>query len=411
MLRGRPLQDQYQIDRPLPTEVTTAASQLLQYQRYPVFSWGWWWRRAIFFMPLAIIEAIADGNVHGVFSHDAAEAFAIAWRCAVVGLAFVGAGTLLAVGARHAGMRQSLERILVAVAVILGFFVFQGADRWATRYHTEVMCAHEGVPAQECKDPVKEIDDSALGGLFVLAVPAGLYFVFGGGIALVSYFREQRSWSEHQRRRERRRLELKISEADARLSILQAQIEPHFLFNTLASLRSLIHSEPQRAIATIDALVAHLRATLPQMRSGTETCSTLGQQLEICRSYLEVMRVRMGPRLTCAVDAPAALAALPFPPLILLSLVENAIKHGIEPAPGPREVRVEARLLTGNETVEVTVSDDGVGLREGFGSGVGLANIRSQLALRYGTAASLEMLSREPSGVTARLRLPVGAAP
>ena len=202
-------------------------------------------------------------------------------------------------------------------------------------------------------------------------------------------------------------LHLQIANADARLSVLQAQIEPHFLFNTLASLRSLVQAEPQRAIATIDALVAHLRTTLPKMRdTGQQAESTLGQQLEICRSYLEVMSVRMGPRLTYDIVAPSALWRAPFPPLILLSLVENAIKHGIEPCPGPHRLIVSASI-DGDEVLEVTVTDDGPGLREGVGAGVGLANVRAQLALRYGTAASLTLANSMPHGAIATLRVPM----
>jgi hypothetical protein len=399
--------EQYPVNKVLPAEVATSASQLLQYQRYPVFSWEWWWRRTIFLAPLAIIRSVADGNVHGVFSHDAAEAFSVAWRCAVLGITFVGCGTLMAVMVRHARLRQAVESALVTVAIIAGFFLAIGVDGWADRYHTELMCAHRGIAAQDCPNPVKEIDGSALGVTLNAFVPVGLYFLFGGGLALVSYFRERRSWQEHVRTQERADLRLQIANADARLSVLQAQVEPHFLFNTLASLRSLVQTEPQRAVATIDALVAHLRATLPRMRGADEQAeSTLGQQLEICRSYLEVMSVRMGPRLTFAIGAQAALHGLPFPPLMLLSLVENAIKHGVEPSPGPHRLTVNATSLR-NETLEITVTDDGPGLREGVGTGMGLANARAQLALRYGPDASLTLVNAVPSGVIATLRIPM----
>jgi signal transduction histidine kinase len=401
---------QHSIEASLPRDVATSASPLLKYQQYPVFSWAWWWRRALLFAPLAIIEAVADGNVHGVFSKDAVEAFGVALRCAIAGLLFIGGGTLLAVAARHAKLRQVFESILITIAIVLGFFIADASNRWANRYHDELMCAHRGVAAENCPRPVKEIDDTTLGVALEVFVPVGWYFLFGGGFAMVSYFKERRSLLEHHRCEERAQLQLRMAEADARLSVLQAQIEPHFLFNTLASLRSLMSTEPQRAVATIDALVAHLRATLPQMRQvESRSPSTLGQQLEICRSYLEVMRVRMGSRLEYEVSAPTSLEALPFPPLMLLSLVENAIKHGVESSPGMHSVHVQARALD-EHTLEVTVIDDGPGLQEGVGTGVGLANVRAQLSLRYGAAASFELINRSPAGVLARLRIPLRSA-
>lgn len=396
----------YPIDRSLPPEVATFASQLLQYQRYPVFSWAWWWRRAIFLAPLAIIESVADGNVHGAFSHDAQEALSVAWRYAVAGLIFVGGGTALAVGVRHVRLRQAPERVFVTSAVVTGFFLAIAAAAWADRYHVELMCAHRGVSPLDCPTPVKEIDATMLGASLKAFVPIGLYFLFGGGVALVSYFREQRSWLEHQRTQERKHLQLRIADADARLSVLQAQIEPHFLFNTLASLRSLISTEPERATATVDALVAHLRATLPRMREHDQAQSTLAEQLEICRSYLEVMRVRMGARLAYTLNVPATLHDVSFPPLILLSLVENAIKHAVEPCAGAHCVTIEGRRVA-HSLLEVDVIDDGPGLEEGIGTGVGLANARAQLALRYGPAASLDFINRSPRGLIARLRIPI----
>lgn len=397
----------FPIDKSLPAEISTAASQLLQYQRRPVFSWSWWWRRLLFFGPVAIILAVSDGNSHGMFAQDAGQGLSVAWRYAVEALVFVGGGTLLATGVRHLAIRQGLEGFLVTLAVTSGFFLWDAADRWADDYHARLMCA---IDASNCEPVRKPIDSTLLGAVMQASVPAGLYFVFGGGIALVSYGRQRRGWAELQMRREREGLELRAREADARLAILQAQVEPHFLFNTLASLRSLVRSEPQRAEATIDALVAHLRATLPRLRQGTiEAQSTLGQQLEICRSYLEVMRVRMGARLRFAITCPEALGERPFPPLMLLLLVENAIKHGVEPEPGAHVVAIEAQALTidGRQVLQVTVRDDGAGLREGLNAGVGLANVRAQLVVRYGAAALLDLRNGETGGAVATLRIPL----
>jgi hypothetical protein len=396
---------QYPIEKSLPSEVATTASQLLQYLRYPVFSWAWWWRRMIFFAPVATVIAIATGNDHGAYVHSAMQAADVAWRVAAVSTWFVGGGVLLAVLIRHAGLPQGIERMLIVLAVIAGFFVTLSLDRWSNLHHAQLMCAHRGVV--ECPDPMKPMDDTPLGMVLRFAVPAGLYFAFGGGFAALSYFKEQRSWREHEERRERERLQLAKDEADLQLSILQAQVEPHFLFNTLASLRSLIKPEPQRAEATLDALVDHLRATLPSIRAGREGPSTLAQQLEICRSYLEVIRVRLGARFGYSIDVPHEFENLEFPPFMLISLVENAIKHGVERKPGVCSVAIAARAIESNEPLlEIAVIDDGAGLTEGLGSGVGLSNIRAQLALRFGASASLSLSSGHAGGAIAALRIP-----
>lgn len=398
----------YPIDKSLPAEVATAASQLLQYLRYPVFSWSWWWRRMLFFAPIAIVSALSSGNVHGAFARDAVEGLSVAWRAAVASAWFLGGGVLLAVAVRHSRLGATLERALVILVVVAGFFIAEALTSWSDRYHNALMCAHRG--QTECSEPRKQVDDTALGMLLSLSVPAGLYFAFGGGFALVSYFKEQHSWREHERRREREQLQLAKNEADLRLSILQAQVEPHFLFNTLASLRSLITTDPARAAATVDALVEHLRATLPKLRERAEQgSSTLAQQADICRSYLEVMRVRMAPRFSYVIHVPSGSSELPFPPFILISLVENAVKHGVERKPGRCSITLTARQIVAGETraLEVRVLDDGAGLQEGIGKGVGLANIRAQLELRYGAKASLTLRNRETGGAEAALLIPL----
>lgn len=200
---------------------------------------------------------------------------------------------------------------------------------------------------------------------------------------------------------------------DTRLRLLQAQVEPHFLFNTLASVRSLVTSDPQRASQTIDALAQHLRATLPKMRADTGVAqSTLGEQFAICESYLELMKVRLGDRLRVEIQLPPQLHDIPFPPLLLISLVENAIKHGVEPKPGLAHVILAARIVEegGRKRLEVQVEDDGAGLKLGMGEGTGLANIRTQLLTRFASTASLQLSERNAGGVLARLVLPLEPA-
>jgi sensor histidine kinase YesM len=233
-----------------------------------------------------------------------------------------------------------------------------------------------------------------------------ILFIASGGIALPAYFSERRRWAEHRRRVELEKISAQKSELDLRLTVLQAQVEPHFLFNTLASVRSLVTSDPQRAAQTIDALAAHLRATLPRIRAGTGLSqSTLGEQFDICASYLELMKVRLGERLQFELRLPPRLRDLPFPPLLLISLVENAIKHGAEPKPGVTRVVLVARAA--GDRLEVVVEDDGAGLKVGLGQGTGVANIRAQLLTRFAAAAQLDLQERAFGGVIARLVIPL----
>lgn len=203
----------------------------------------------------------------------------------------------------------------------------------------------------------------------------------------------------------RRELEREASEAQLRL--LQAQIEPHFLFNTLANVRRLYRQHPVAGAQAIDDLMTYLRAALPQVR---RIESTLGEEFELARAYLALFQVRMGPRLRFAMDLSPELRSLPFPPMVLVTLAENAIKHGLAPAGRGGTVRLAARR--NDITLEVSVSDDGVGFGvDSGGHGVGLANIRRQLTARFGEEASLSLVQRDSGGVTATLALPCTGAP
>ncbi|HEY6879434.1 MAG TPA: ATP-binding protein, partial [Polyangiales bacterium] len=169
----------------------------------------------------------------------------------------------------------------------------------------------------------------------------------------------------------------------------------------LASVRSLIESDPSTAATTIELLVDYLRATIPRLRE-SELDSTLGQQLEICESYLRLMCVRMG-RLGYRIEVGQELRARSFPSLLLITLVENALKHGIEPKVGPGMVVVSAALEEGR--LRVHVIDDGVGLRDSCGSGIGLNNVREQLHARYGEHAKFTLSGAARGGACATIEI------
>ena len=191
----------------------------------------------------------------------------------------------------------------------------------------------------------------------------------------------------------------------AKLSLLHAQVEPHFLYNTLASAQLLTRSDPARADEMLGHLIQYLRHSLPRTEN---EMSTLGAELERALAYLEILKIRMGPRLSVQVDVPEALRGTPLPPMMLQTLVENAIKHGLEPRTGGGTVWIRARRNDGS--VAVTVADDGDGFNsKTAGTGIGLRNVRERLRLSFGNQGSLAVIANFPAGVAATLSVPAGA--
>lgn len=201
-----------------------------------------------------------------------------------------------------------------------------------------------------------------------------------------------------------RRLELDRELVQARLALLQAQTEPHFLFNSLANVRRLLRTDRAAAGALLDALMRYFQEALPQLRTQR---STLAREAELVRAFLAVHQVRMGPRLQVAMDLPPALAGREVPTMVLLTLAENAIKHGL--APLAEGGRIELRARSGGGRLTLTVADTGRGMGDGLGHGTGLANLRSRLKAMYGDAASLTLRLNEPRGVVAEVALPDAA--
>ena len=188
----------------------------------------------------------------------------------------------------------------------------------------------------------------------------------------------------------------------AKLSLLHAQVEPHFLYNTLASAQLLTRSDPARADQMLGNLITYLRHSLPRT---DDAPSTLGEEIERARAYLEILRIRMGERLSVQIQVPPSLEAVPMPPMMLQTLVENAIKHGLEPVPGGGTIWILARESAGS--VAVTVADDGRGFSEATaGTGIGLKNVRERLRLAYGDAATFSIVSNFPKGVAATITVP-----
>ncbi|WP_018610520.1 sensor histidine kinase [Uliginosibacterium gangwonense] len=193
--------------------------------------------------------------------------------------------------------------------------------------------------------------------------------------------------------------------SDAKLSAMQAQIEPHFLFNTLASVEQLIQTDPARASKVQKSLIQYLRGAIPQIRDDAQR-STLGRQMDMSNAYLEIMQVRMEERLQYDFEISEGLRSAEFPSMMLQTLIENAIKHGLEPKPEGGVLTIRAEVARGRLVVQV--EDTGMGYdEEKAAQGLGLANIRERLKLMYGPqAASLNLKAREGGGAIAEIAIP-----
>jgi len=210
--------------------------------------------------------------------------------------------------------------------------------------------------------------------------------------------------AEAERERERARaLAADKQMLDARLRALQAQIEPHFLFNTLANVVSLMDGAPAKARLMLTRLIEMLRVSLAASRAARVE---LGRELELVRAYLDILAIRMGPRLRYAIEAPPALLAHPVPPLLIQPLVENAIQHGLEPKVEGGSLSVAVRADAG--LLRIEVADDGLGFAPTTSTGVGLSNLRERLAASYGPGARLEIEDGGP-GTRVRVTLPLEA--
>lgn len=383
----------YSLSRPLPAEVLVGGDAVwARYRRYPVFSLRWLRGRSLVFAVVIGLISVITGFGTGAAVRDWELGLLSGGAMFLCFMFMATAGPALATLVRHRRWPARRERIGVVLAVLLGITGSYPVDRWASHYiEREVRAAmiEQGLVTDKRPEYEPGMKPVVQAVNFILL--GTVYALFSGGLALIAYFGEGRRWAANQRAQELRSLRAAKQQSDLRLGVLQAQVEPHFLFNTLASVRALVRQDPAQAEATLDALVEHLRATIPKLRADGESLlhSTLGQQLDICSSYLALMKLRMGGRLSYAVEADPGLRERPFPPLLLLTLVENAIKHGIEPQPGPG--RVEVRAVARGNRLSVSVVDDGAGLKPGLGGGVGLANVREQLATRYGAAAGFSL--------------------
>jgi signal transduction histidine kinase len=417
------------LDAPLPAEVTGSGhGWFTRYRTYPVFSPAWSRGRTRVWLAVvlpALVLAVLP-LTDRPFSEMPLGGLA---QLAVQLLVPVALGPWLAARVRQrqwAPQREWWLLLLVMAALVAAVLAFH---RWTAEPMKQWIAEQVGAvdetgqrrrmimaigvsvisprPGQPVGDPpTSEVPDTAR--LMNTVSSAAITLWLGGGLGLWGWRRERASLAALAQARELAQAQAQRREAELRLSVLAAQVEPHFLFNTLAGVRSAIATDPGRASDMIDRLVDYLRAAIPRLRSDGAAAATLGSQLDIVRSYLGLMSARM-PRLSFDIDAPADLLDMPCPPLMLISLAENAVKHGAEPKVGP--VRIDVRACrTAQGQLTITVADDGAGFdaqASAGGSGLGLSNIRERLRQMHGDGASLHLRARSEGGVAATLTVPL----
>jgi signal transduction histidine kinase len=229
----------------------------------------------------------------------------------------------------------------------------------------------------------------------------GAALLIGPLLALVALYRERDAQTQAEAigfRLERSTLEKQA--LDARLALLHAQIEPHFLFNTLANVQELVESGSPRAAPVLKSLIAYLRAAVPKLHAGE---ATLAAEAGLADAYLELMHMRMPDRLAFSIDIADGLGATRFPQMALLTLIENAVRHGIDPGETGGRIDVRARLDAADGRVHVEVVDTGVGMAETAQPGTGLGNLRDRLRGFFGADAELQLHEMQPHGLRAEI--------
>ena len=229
-----------------------------------------------------------------------------------------------------------------------------------------------------------------------------LGIMFGSIISYFFSYRERISQSEALIQEERiKRLANEKEMAETNLRFLQAQIEPHFLFNTLSNILSLLDSDLERGKSMLADFIHYLRMALPKTRGET---TTIGQEIEMIQAYLNIFKVRMGDRLRYRLDIPDAIKGFPFPPMLIQPLVENAIRHGLEPKIEGGELFIRGEKK--GDRIRLEIIDTGMGFNEIEDTGVGLSNVRERLQSLYGGIGRLILEENRPSGLKAIIEVP-----
>jgi signal transduction histidine kinase len=296
--------------------------------------------------------------------------------------------------------------VFIAMMLLLAFTLAgQWRHRWLPRWVVQALAVALAAPVATFVVYMLSVGGDVRSFLHNEARVAGFLWITGSGLivgvtlAMAALYRER----DAQARAEALAFQLERSTLerqalDARLATLRAQIEPHFLFNTLANVQALVESGSPRAAPVLQSLIAYLRAAMPQMKSDDETLGAEGARVQ---AYLELMHLRMPDRLEYEVRVDAALASECFPSMGLLTLVENAVRHGIDP--GEQGGRIEVVASRDGHGLHVSVADSGGGMDAAAAEGTGLANLRARLDAFYAGRARLELSENAPHGLRAEI--------
>lgn len=425
--------DPVPLDAPLPRELTGSDRRwLTRYRLYPVFSPAWVrgrWRFGLLLVGIVIVALFLSiqSSAQSRLALVSLPTFAFSLLAPLVLGPLAGLwvrrqqwspdrerlalwGVMLALVASMAVFHHwGAEPVKLGLAEALGLVDADGKRPRMTiglGLSIDVPDEPPTAPANGSGKAMSADQDGVASRTLSAGFQALMTLCIAGGLAVPRVRREREVIAALARDRALAQAQAERREAELRLSVLAAQVEPHFLFNTLAGVRSAIATDPARASDMVDRLTAYLRAAIPRLRSDGAAAATLASQAEIVRAYLALMQARM-PRLTFQVDVPADLAQLPFPPLMLISLAENAVKHGVEPKMGPAAITLSA-ARDAQGRLAVTVADDGVGFGGATaGSGLGLGNLRERLHQLYQGRAELTLKARPDGGVAATLTIPL----
>ena len=419
-------------DQPLPEKlIAKLGSWSVRAQHYPIFSQTWFRYRALSFaLPMGVLGFIL-ASVSILIALEPKLTpnevnpqlmFLIVYLGIALNLLL---GRWLACLVRRRRWPEKKEKYSIAAALLLGlalsFAVTEAAEHVIDKKVTKSTEAKkENAKKLIDNDQVQigvivtdEAPKSERKGIVNIIFWLIVLTWWGGAFDYIAYLRQGRALEEAMVQEKLEKYKRERNQAQMRLSVLASQVEPHFLFNTLSGVRAAMLSDPARGVVIIDHLVDYLRSTIPQMRDdGNLMLTTVHNQFESVRAYLGVIHTRI-PRLSFSIECPTELKDCVVPPLMLISLVENAVKHGIEPKKGPVKIiitasREKAQSGSTEEQLILTVADNGVGFgNTSSGTGIGLTNIRERLKQLYGDDAALSLSMREQGGIEASIHLPL----
>jgi hypothetical protein len=432
-------------DQPLPGKlIDKLGSWSVKAQHYPVFSQTWFRYRALGFTAPLVVLGLFMVTISIFFANekvappDSVKPYTMFFVLYLgIALNLLG-GRWLATQVKKRQWRVRNEILGIASALIFGIglslIIVESAERFVgkTVNKNSPETKEKIQPLNKPSEPSEPSNLSNLSntnevkvGVIIsdeeehkVNIPNIALWIFllswwGGVLDFRAYLKQRRELEEASIQEKIDQYKSERNQAQMRLSVLASQVEPHFLFNTLSGVRAAMLSDPARGVAIIDHLVDYLRSTIPQMRSdGNLMLSSVDNQFNSVRAYLGVIHMRI-PRMSFSVECPLDLMDCAVPPLMLISLVENAVKHGIEPKKGAVHIAVRASKIPVNDHADgeqlcLSVEDNGVGFGHSVsGSGIGLNNIRERLKHLYAGDASLELSMREEGGIVARILLPL----